>query len=101
MIFAMISYAVLCGLFGMILSLKLPNFNWVNETVAVKQGLSTMLAIFGQWGLILLSWLLYSLLYNIAGDAVTILILALIYSSASAILIYYMYKKSETIFYQY
>ena len=101
MIFAMLSYAVLCGLFGMILSLKLPNFNWVNETVAVKQGLSTMLAIFGQWGLILLSWLLYSLLYNIAGDAVTILILALIYSSASAILIYYMYKKSETIFYQY
>ena len=98
---ALLVYAVLCGLFGMVINMKLPNFEWANETIAVKQGLSPMIAIFGQWGFILLSWLVYVLLHGIAGDSGVILICTVLYSLASIFLIYYIYKKSDKIFYNY
>lgn len=41
--------------FGLVLNLKLPNLNWVNETAAVKSGASVALAIFGGWVLILIA----------------------------------------------
>ena len=35
--------------FGLFINLKLPNLNWVNETAAVKSGLSVMFAMFFGW----------------------------------------------------
>lgn len=37
------------ALFGLILNLKLPNLNWQSETIAVKQSMSVMIALFGSW----------------------------------------------------
>ena len=47
------------GVFGLMLNLKFPNLKWTNETVAVKQGIATMLAMFGGWGIMLLPVLLH------------------------------------------
>lgn len=35
--------------FGLFINLKLPNLNWVNETAAVKSGLSVMFSMFFGW----------------------------------------------------
>ena len=49
-IVASMMFAVL----GLAINLKFPNLHWTNETQAVKQGLSSLLAIFGGWGVSLL-----------------------------------------------
>jgi len=41
-------------LMGLAINLKFPNLHWTNETAAVKQGLSSALAMFGGWGVALL-----------------------------------------------
>lgn len=41
--------------FGLVLNLKFPNLNWVNETAAVKTGASVALAIFGGWVLVMIA----------------------------------------------
>ena len=35
----------------MFLNIKLPNLNWTNETVPIKQGGSIIIALFGGWGI--------------------------------------------------
>ena len=42
------------GLFGLFENLRHPNFDWVNETQAVKTGMSIMATIFGTMGLVML-----------------------------------------------
>ena len=46
--------SALFGALGLVLNLKFPNLQWLNETAAVKQGISTMLALVGGWGIALL-----------------------------------------------
>ena len=96
-----IAYAVFCGLFGIVVNLKLPNFDWVNETVAVKQGLSPMLAIFGQWGFILVSWGIYALTEKFVGDAGAFMCCALLYCVGSVLLAIFIKKRADNIFYNY
>ncbi len=45
---------VFSGLFGLFENLRRPNFNWINETQAVKSGASVLITMFGGWGLIVL-----------------------------------------------
>lgn len=56
---ASVAYTVFFGGFGLMLNLKFPNLKWTNETVAVKQGVATMIAMFGGWGILLLPVLAY------------------------------------------
>lgn len=50
-----------CALFGVIINLLLPKFNWINETVAIKQGISTLVCMFAPMGVIALYILPYLL----------------------------------------
>ena len=45
---------VMFAAFDLAVNLKLPNLHWTNETAAVKQGASTVVAMFGGWGIALL-----------------------------------------------
>ena len=42
-------YTVLNAEFGLFINLKFYNLNWINETAAVKSGISVMLALFFGW----------------------------------------------------
>lgn len=53
---------VFCALFGVVINLHFPKFDWINETIAIKQGMSTMIAMFASWGVITAPALLYGLL---------------------------------------
>ncbi len=58
-----ILFTVFTALFGLVLNLKFPKFNWINETVAVKQSLSGILAMFGSFAIVLLPTVLYFVLF--------------------------------------
>ncbi len=57
-LFLLVAIALVCSmmfaLMGLAINLKFPNLHWTNETQAVKQGLSSILAMFGGWGVSLL-----------------------------------------------
>ncbi len=50
---------VFCALFGVVVNLKFPKFDWMNETVAVKQGASTMISMFGSAAVVIAPMLIY------------------------------------------
>lgn len=56
---ASVTYTVFFGAFGLAMNLKFPNLKWTNETVAVKQGIATMIAMFGGWGIIIVPVLVH------------------------------------------
>ncbi len=46
--------SMMFAVLGLVINLKFPNLQWTNETQAVKQGLSSLISIFGGWGVVLL-----------------------------------------------
>ena len=55
----MLVFVYFCASAGLALGLCMPNLNWTNETVAVKQGGAVFLSMFGGWVLILALGALY------------------------------------------
>jgi ABC-2 type transport system permease protein len=56
------AFTVLSGNIGLIANLRHPNLSWINETQAVKQGMSVLLSMLVNWGLALAAGLPYLLL---------------------------------------
>jgi len=54
-----IAVTTLFAFFGVIVNLKFPKFDWINETAAVKQGASTMITMFAGFGFLASFGLLY------------------------------------------
>lgn len=48
-----ILFILLTAAIGLAVNLKMPNLNWTNETVAVKQSIGVLIAIFSGWVIIL------------------------------------------------
>ena len=45
--------------------MKMPNFSWTNETVAVKQGFSVTVTLLGSWGCLMVLAVGFLLLRNV------------------------------------
>jgi ABC-2 type transport system permease protein len=88
-----------CALFGVYINLLLPKFNWINETVAIKQGMSTMVCMFGSMGVVALYLLPYLLwLVQYMSAAVYTLIFAIPLVVASFIIYSYLTGKGRARF---
>ena len=57
-----VAFTVFTAYFGVALNLKFHRFDWINETAAVKSGMSVMLAMFGSMAVLAIPALLYALL---------------------------------------
>ncbi|MBQ9891180.1 MAG: hypothetical protein IJM39_07200 [Firmicutes bacterium] len=55
-------FIMFCSAAGLAVNLKMPNLNWTNETVAVKQSGSVLVVLFGGWVVVLIIGALYWLL---------------------------------------
>ena len=55
-------FIAFCAAAGLAVNLKMPNLNWTNETVAVKQSGAVLIVLFGGWLLVLIICALYGLL---------------------------------------
>ena len=58
-----ILFTIFSAVFGLVLNLKFPKFNWVNETVAVKQSMSGILTMFGSMAMVFLPVILYFVVF--------------------------------------
>lgn len=96
-----IIFTVFAALFGLVLGIKFPNFTWSNETVAVKQSVSAVIAIFGGWGVIIALALLCWLLYNTINIGVVMIFACLLLALACALLWLWIMKKGTRIFESY
>lgn len=89
---------VLQALAGIAVNIKMPKFDWVNETVCVKQSGSVVTVLFGGWLIIAGEGLLYwFLLQDIVGPAAYIIILAAVKLAASIVLKYWLDRKGSNI----
>lgn len=52
------------ALFGVTVNLHFPKFDWVSETVAVKQSASTMISLFGAMAIIIAPIVLYGMVFS-------------------------------------
>lgn len=52
MVLVSIVIALFVSLFGLVLNLRLPNFNWTSETMVVKQSAATLITIFGGFAVV-------------------------------------------------
>ncbi len=94
-----VMFVFFTAVFGLVLNIKMPNFEWKNETVPIKQSASVTIALFGGWGIVLaLALSYYYLLKDIVTPVVFLIIALLIVSIVSVALFLWIYKKGAEIF---
>ena len=80
------AFTVLSGNIGLIANLRHPNLSWINETQAVKQGMSVLLSMLVNWGLALAAGLPYLLLLENRMDGGLYLLLCTAVTALAALL---------------
>lgn len=84
---------VFCALFGVFINLHFPRFDWISETVAIKQSMSTMIAMFVPMTVIVTLVLVYGyLLFEI----ISIEVFMLMCTAVLAVLCLWMTKYLKT-----
>ena len=81
---------LLIAMLGLTLGLKLPNLNWINEVVPVKQSLAVLLTIFSGMALGLAIGGSYFLLYDLIGATAYLSVISLLLLSADALLLLWL-----------
>ena len=94
----LLSLSFFCAKFGLFINLKFPNLHWTNELAAVKQSVSTLIAMFFGWGVCALcigAWFWFG---EGLGVEVFLLLCSLLFSAASVLLHVWERSKGKTIF---
>ena len=93
------AFAALSGNIGLIANLRHPNLNWINETQAVKQGISVLITMLVNWAVVLAPGLVYLLLLSdrMSGGLFLLLCLA-VYGAALWLTELWIRKKGVRLF---
>ena len=84
-------FNVFLALMGVTVSLRHPKFDYINETIAVKQGISTMICMFVGFGAVLIPALLYAFLFSsIMPQNLFLLLCILLFGVLSTVLYHYL-----------
>lgn len=84
-------FNVFFALAGVIVSLRFPKFDYINETMVVKQSMSTLVCMFMGFGSVLIPALIYALLLSGIMTSTTYLLLCtILFAVISVILLYYI-----------
>ena len=83
------------ALSGLIIGLLLPNLNWSNETAAVKQSISVMIALFGNWIFVISVCFIYYLVYNMIEPKTYMLLCAVVFFVLICIMVLWLKKKGS------
>lgn len=75
------AFVFFCALFGVVVNLHFPRFDWINETVAVKQSMSAFVAMFASMGAVLVPVVLYFLASRVMGAELYLLLVALVFAA--------------------
>jgi ABC-2 type transport system permease protein len=89
---------VFCAMFGVVINLHFPKFDWINETVVIKQSMSTGVASLAAVAFIILPILLYAFLLARIMPAEIFMLICLIIFSALCLWMYrYLKTKGSVI----
>lgn len=91
-------FVLLSAAFGLFVNLKMPNLNWTDETVPVKQSVGVVLALFGGWVFIIALGFLYYLLHAYISVRVYMIIAASFLAVLSLALVVWIKKRGSRIF---
>lgn len=78
---------IFTALFGVWINLLFPKFDWINETAAVKQGASTIIAMLGSMAILAVPAILYiALISRFVSLEIYLLICIILFAAASVLL---------------
>lgn len=80
------------------INLKFPTLRWTNETVAIKQGLSMLFAMFGSWGVSLLPLGAYFLFGKYLPPLLYLGMWLILFLAATILLVIWLKKRGTKIF---
>lgn len=83
---------VFCALSGVVINLHFPKFDWINETVAVKQSMSSFLAMLASIAVVFIPAILYVSLFT----CMTAELYMFIWAAILAVLCLWMYRYLKT-----
>lgn len=87
------------ALLGVVINLRFPKFDWISETVAVKQSLSSVLTMFSSMGVIAAPVILYIfVLKDMISPELFITLFTVILAAVSAIMYRFLKTKGDAIF---
>ena len=90
-------FVLLCAALGLMINLKLPNLNWTNETVAVKQSASVIVAMLANWGVIFLFFIGFYFLGEPLGPSLFMLLCTVLCAAASALSLLWLKNRGQKI----
>ncbi|MGM9669895.1 MAG: hypothetical protein ACI3VZ_09125 [Faecousia sp.] len=91
-------YGVLTALVGLAVNLKVPNLNWTNETVAVKQSVGVLITLLGGWAVIVLLGVGYYFLVDLITPVWFMVILTVLLAAVCAGLTAWLKKRGTRIY---
>lgn len=92
---------VFTALFGVIINLHFPKFDWISETIAIKQGMSTMIAMFGSMAVLLIPTALYVFLFShFLSIKIYLLLCGVLFLGLNFLLSFYLRTRGSKLFEQ-
>lgn len=86
------------ALIGLALNLKMPNLNWTDPTVPVKQSLCVVIALFGGWAIITVLGGIYFILMKFITPLVYLVVISVVGAVVSALLLRWIDTEGAKIF---
>jgi len=94
------TFTVFCALFGVIINLQFPKFDWINETVVIKQSLSTGIAMLSFMAATAIPVLVYVfLLIKVISSELFMLICLFVYGILCLLMYRYLRTKGSAVFF--
>ena len=97
-LFVVCAMICFCAFLGQAINLNMPNLHWTNEVVAVKQSVSTLVAMFAGWGASALLIGGYFLFGKYLPAEVYLALCGVVLALASAGIVYWLKKYGTQIF---
>ena len=91
-------FAALFAVLGLVLNLKIPNLNWTNETVAVKQSASVFIILFAGLILSFIFAAVYYLLFMPVGALWYLVIASAVVTVLCALCVLWLKKRGTEIY---
>ena len=89
----LLMYTVFSAVFSMTIGVKMPNLNWINETVPIKQGGAVTIVLFSSWGISILIGGLYMLIGYRMGAAPYLALCSAVFACLALILLHWLNTK--------
>ena len=95
---AVVLFIILSALFGLFLGLKMPNLNWTEETVPVKQSMSVTIALFGGWVAVIALGGLYFAVSSFIAPEIYMCFAVVLFAALGALLYRWINTKGAKLF---